>query len=97
MSTGLRAGGTGANASWTGLSVLGFADAVLRGVGQVMLQNSRYAGLLFVLGIAASSPMFALAAVLGTAVSTATAGWLGVDRGQLGSAPLELLEIEVRR
>lgn len=61
-------------------SVLAFADAVLRGIGQVMLQNNRYAGLLFVIAIASSSPLFALAAVLGTAVSTATAVWLAVDR-----------------
>lgn len=43
----------------TGLSVeeggwfhrlLGFFDSVLRGVGQVMLQNNSYTGLLFLLG-----------------------------------------------
>lgn len=83
MRTGLQAGGSGPGMLRIGLSVLGFADAVLRGVGQVMLQNNRYAGLLFVLGLAVASPMFALAAVLGTIVGTATAAWLGVGRGQL--------------
>lgn len=65
------------------LSMAGFVDAVLRGVGQVMLQNNSYAGLLFLLGIAWNAPLFALASVLGTVVSTATAQWLAVDRTQL--------------
>lgn len=75
--------------SSTGLSVddkdlwhllLSFLDSVLRGVGQVMLQNNSYTGLLFVIGIAYNSPLFAAAALLGTAVSTATAMLMGVDR-----------------
>lgn len=57
-----------------------FLDSVLRGVGQVMLQNNSYAGLVFVAGIFWNSPLFALAALIGAAVSTATATWLGVDR-----------------
>jgi len=31
--------------------LLGFLDSVLRGVGQVMLQNNSYAGLLFLIGV----------------------------------------------
>ena len=58
----------------------GFLDAVLRGIGQVMLQNNSYAGLVFLAGIFWNSPLFACGALLGTVVSTATATWLGVDR-----------------
>ncbi|MDA5194320.1 urea transporter [Govanella unica] len=59
---------------------LSFFDCVLRGVGQVMLQNNSYTGLLFLIGIFYNSPLFGAAVVLGTVVSTATAMLLGVDR-----------------
>lgn len=62
------------------LGALGFIDAVLRGVGQVMFQNNSYAGLLFVLGIAWSAPLLALATLLGAVASTATALWMGLGR-----------------
>lgn len=58
-----------------------FVDAVLRGIGQVMFQNNAYTGLLFVVGIFVNSPLFALGALVGTAVSTASAMVFGVDRG----------------
>ncbi|MCC6262590.1 MAG: urea transporter [Bryobacterales bacterium] len=74
-STGLKFPDPGAP-----LSTVGFADAVLRGFGQVMLQNNSYTGLLFLLGIAYNLPVLALAALLGTATSTAAALLLGVDR-----------------
>lgn len=38
------------------------ADATLRGVAQVMLQDNRWTGLLFVLGLAWHSPVLALVA-----------------------------------
>ncbi|AYJ86014.1 urea transporter [Sphingomonas paeninsulae] len=57
-----------------------FFDSMLRGVGQVMLQNNSYAGLLFLIGIFYNSPLFGFAVLLGTIVSTATAMLLGVDR-----------------
>ena len=57
-----------------------FIDAVLRGIGQVMFQNNAYAGLLFVGGILVNSPLFALGALIGAAVSTASAMVFGVDR-----------------
>jgi urea transporter len=60
--------------------LLRFLDCVLRGVGQVMLQNNSYAGLLFLIGIFYHSMLFGLAVVGGTAVSTATAMLLGADR-----------------
>lgn len=61
-------------------SVLYFLDSVLRGVGQVMLQNNSYAGLLFLAGVFYNAPLFGLAALIGTAVSTATALLLRVER-----------------
>ena len=58
----------------------GFIDSVFRGVGQVMLQNNSYAGLLFLIGIFYNSWIFGLGVLVGTAVSTATAMLLEVDR-----------------
>lgn len=75
---GLRIRGRGAAAE-----ALRFADAVLRGFGQVMLQGNAWTGLLFLLGIAAHSLLLALAALIGASVSTASA-WL------LGAAPVAL-------
>lgn len=63
----------------------GFADSVLRGVGQVMLQNNSYAGLLFIIGIGWNSLLFAVAVLVGTAVSTLTAMLLGADRALVRS------------
>ena len=57
-----------------------FIDSVLRGIGQVMLQNSSYARLLFLIGIFYHSALFGLAVLVGTIVSTASAMLLGVDR-----------------
>lgn len=59
---------------------LEFPDAILRGIGQVMLQNNRWAGLFFLLGVFFNSALFGLAVLTGTAASTATAMLLGVDR-----------------
>lgn len=60
--------------------VLGFIDSVLRGIGQVMLQNNSFTGLIFLAGIFYNSLLFGGAVLLGTAASTATAMLLGVDR-----------------
>lgn len=56
---------------------LRLCDSVLRGVGQVMLQNSSYAGLLFLAGIFWNSTLFGLAVLIGTSVSTVTAMLFG--------------------
>ncbi|MFJ8546551.1 urea transporter [Streptomyces sp. NPDC093586] len=67
----------------TGVSkspVGGFVDAVLRGVGQVFLQNNPLSGLLFLVGVFLSNCVVGLYALLGVAVSTATALAAGVDR-----------------
>ena len=63
--------------------LLAFLDSVLRGVGQVMLQNNSYAGLLFLIGIFYNSTLFGMAVLIGTTVSTATAMLLGVERSQV--------------
>lgn len=60
-----------------------FIDTILRGVGQVMLQNNSFAGLIFLIGIIYNSALFGLAVVIGTAASTATAILLAVDRTQI--------------
>lgn len=57
-----------------------FLDAVCRGVGQVMLQDNSYAGILFLAGIFWNSPVFGLGALIGTVASTATALLFGADR-----------------
>lgn len=64
---------------------LAFVDSVLRGVGQVMFQDNSYAGLLFLVGIACNSALYASAALLGTAVSTGTAMLLRCERTQVRS------------
>lgn len=60
-----------------------FADTILRGLGQVMFQNSRLAGLLFLAGIAANSLLLAVAALAGCAAATLAAMALGADRAQV--------------
>lgn len=64
-------------------AVAGFADAVLRGVGQVMLQDNRWTGLFFVLGIAWQSVVLAAVVLFATAVATATAIAWGADPGRV--------------
>lgn len=78
-----------------GQMLMQFVDAVLRGVGQVMFQNNPITGALFLLAILVNSfvagtdlagqnvnaIMLFVGAIVGTAVSTATAMLLGTDRG----------------
>lgn len=63
--------------------LLEFLDSVLRGIGQVMLQNNSYAGLLFLIGIFYNSTLFGIAVIIGTVVSTATAMLLGAKRSHV--------------
>ena len=58
----------------------GAIDALLRGVGQVMLQNNPVTGLLFLVGIFINSSKSGLTALLGLVVATLAAYLLGVDR-----------------
>jgi urea transporter len=60
-----------------------FIDTVLRGLGQVMLQDNSYAGLLFLIGIFYNSMIFGLGVLVGTVISTATAMRLAVDRSRI--------------
>lgn len=57
-----------------------FCEWVLRGVGQVFLQNNPLTGALFLVGIFLSSWVAGLFALLGAVVSTGTALALGVPR-----------------
>lgn len=61
----------------------GFGDAVFRGIGQVMLQNNSYTGLIFLAGIFYNSMVLGWAVLLGTVVSTASAILLGADRASV--------------
>lgn len=63
--------------------LLAFIDATLRGIGQVMLQDNSYTGLLFLAGIFFNSALFGCGVLLGTAASTATAMLLGIDRSKV--------------
>ena len=58
----------------------GFADAVLRGIGQVVFQNNALSGLLILLALCVNSFVYAAAALFGAAVSTYAAMLLRVDR-----------------
>jgi urea transporter len=61
--------------------VVGFVDELLRGIGQVMFQNSPLTGLFFLIGLFVGSWESGLYALFGTAISTLTAHWLGVPSG----------------
>ncbi len=71
------------NTAFTPTPLRHFCLRVLRGLGQVMLQNHAAASLLFLIGIAINAPLLALAALLGTIVGTASAQVLGVDAAEL--------------
>lgn len=81
-----------ANMSSTGLdtsnesstpSPLSFLDSMLRGIGQVMLQNNSYAGLIFLIGIFYNSTILGVGVLVGTCASTATAMLFKVDRADI--------------
>ncbi|MCC6318501.1 MAG: urea transporter [Gemmatimonadaceae bacterium] len=65
------------------LHPVAFLDAVLRGVGQVMLQNNSFTGLIFLAGISWHSVLYGLATLIGAAVGTATAVLLDADRSDV--------------
>lgn len=64
-------------------SPLSILDSILRGIGQVMLQNNSFTGLLFLAGVFYSSRLCGFAVVLGTGVSTLFAMLLGVERARV--------------
>ena len=57
-----------------------FVDAVLRGLGQVVFQNSALSGLLIILALCINSFIYAGMAIFGTAIATGTAMLLRADR-----------------
>jgi urea transporter len=59
--------------------------AVLRGVGQVFFQENALTGALFVMGIAASSPLMAVGALVGSALGYATARLAKFDPGEIAA------------
>lgn len=65
--------------------LLSLLDSVFRGIGQVMLQNNSYAGLIFLAGIFYNSIILGWAVLLGTIASTATAVLLGADRSRVSA------------
>ena len=54
-------------------------DTLLRGIGQVMLQNNPITGLLFLVGIFTNSYKYGLTALLGLVIATLAAHLLGAD------------------
>ena len=59
--------------------------AVFRGIGQVFFQENALTGVCFALGIALSSPLMAIGAVVGAAIGTATAWVLKFDKAELAA------------
>lgn len=59
-----------------------FLLVLLRGIGQVFFQENALSGALFLAGIAVSSPLMALGAIVGAAIGPATAWLLTFDRGE---------------
>lgn len=69
-----------------------FVDQVLRGMGQIMLQNNRWTGLLFLIGLFIGSWKGGLAALVATCVGTLTARYFhykqeDIDAGIYGFSP----------
>lgn len=85
--TPLRLGWTGlvSDGSGPGHSAARFTDAVLRGVAQVIFVNNAYTGLLCLLGILLAAPLQMAAALLCTALGTATGHLLKAGRADLQS------------
>ena len=66
-------------------SAVGVTDTLLRGVGQVMLQDNPITGLLFPVGIFLNSDEYGLTALLGLLVATLAAYLLRADRTLIGN------------
>ena len=63
----------------------GPGSSVFRGIGQVFFQENALTGACFVLGIALSSPLMAVGAVVGSAIGTATARVLKFDESEVSA------------
>lgn len=62
-----------------------FVDNVLKGVGQIMLQENRWTGLLFLVGLFLGSWQCGVAAILATAAGTFIAMKLNYDKSQINA------------
>lgn len=65
------------------MSLLPVLKAILRGIGQIMLQNNALTGLLFLAGILYNSRVMAAGVVIGVLTSTATAYVLKYDKSDI--------------
>jgi hypothetical protein len=64
---------------------LPFLDNILKGIGQIMLQENRWTGLLFLIGIFMGSWQCGVAVLLSTAAGTFTAMKLKYDKSQINA------------
>ncbi|WP_394772905.1 urea transporter [Flavobacterium sp.] len=62
-----------------------FLENVLKGIGQIMLQENRWTGLLFLIGIFMGSWQGGIATILATSVGTFTAMKLGYDKSKINA------------
>ena len=69
--------------SWSANDIPAPVLAVFRGIGQVFFQENALTGALFVLGIALSSPLMAVGALVGSAIGMATARVLKFDESEV--------------
>lgn len=65
------------------LGILLWLRIALRGIGQIMFQNSAATGLLFLIGIVIASPLVALGGLLGAIVGLLAAVLLRFDRSEI--------------
>lgn len=64
---------------------LPFLDNILKGIGQIMLQENRWTGLLFLIGIFMGSWQCGVAVLISTAAGTFTAMTLKYDKSQINA------------
>lgn len=62
-----------------------FLDNILKGIGQIMLQENRWTGLLFLIGIFIGSWQCGIAVLLSTAAGTLTAMKLKYDKSEINA------------
>ncbi|MFP3590343.1 urea transporter [Chryseobacterium sp. SIMBA_038] len=62
-----------------------FIDHILKGIGQIMLQENRWTGLLFLIGIFMGSWESGIAVLLSTSVGTFTAMKLNYDKSEINA------------
>ncbi|WP_413533145.1 urea transporter [Empedobacter brevis] len=67
------------------LTKVPFIDQVLKGLGQIMLQENRFTGLLFLIGIFLGSIEGGIGAIVSTAVATLTATLLKYDKAEINA------------